>query len=262
MKDALEQPTVSGAPALRELLSRFIARRRVLLAALGGVVIVLGGLRLSDGADAGTPEASLALALEPQGFVVDEDSVRWLSEGGVLSSRAVVFRALVNGDEAHDIFYADARPGRDGALLDVSWVCNLTRTASADEGSLVALGWRVAYLSEVGGQVDAVTVIDVDGQPAALTEDWPLRARLQDRVTNMQETGRSAGIGRVRYRLLAPVDGATLRAEDDMFWVSLGEEVLVLDPGAEVPREGAALVEVTPSTKGLPGTITWGARVL
>ncbi|RLB46717.1 MAG: hypothetical protein DRJ42_27025 [Deltaproteobacteria bacterium] len=257
MKDALEQPSVSSPRALRELFSRFLARRRVLLAALGGLVVVFGALRFSDGADAGTPEASLALALGPQGLVVDEDSVRWLSEGGVLSSRVVVFRALRDGDEAHDIFYAEARPGRDGALLDVSWVCNLTHTASADEGALIDLGWRVAYLSEVGGRVDAVTVIDVGGQPAVLTEDWPLRARLQDRVTNIQETGRSAGIGRVRYRLLAPVEGATLRAEDGMFWVSLGEEVLVLDPGAEAPREGAALVEVTPSTKGMPGTITW-----
>jgi len=257
VKEAFEQPVVRTPTGVRDLLRRFVERRRFVLAALGVCLLAVVVARARSGASGETPEASLSMALAEEGLVVDEASVRWFGEGGALTSRPAIFRARPAAGEPHDVFYAEARPGRGGALLDVAWVSNLTRTSGADEGSLTRISDAVLYASTVRDEVDAVTVLDLGGEPDALTEEWPLRARLQNSVTNVQETGRRGGIGRVRYRLVTPSPSVSIEAPDDVFEVRVGEEMLVIDPDDETPQSGEALVEVSPQVKGMPGTITW-----
>ncbi len=259
VKDAFEQPVVRTPTGVRAQLERFVERRRYLLVALGLALAAILVARAGRGGDGETPEASLALALAGEGLVVDEASVVFFGDDTALSTRPVLFRARPGEGQPHDVYYAEARAGRGTSLLDVRWVSNLTRTSSADEGLLTPLGERLLYASVVSGQVDAVTLLDMSGEPEALTEDWPLRARAQNAISNVQETGRRGGVGRVRYRLTTPVDAVAITTEGDQFSVDLGDgEAVVIDPASpDEPTSGASLVEVTPQVKGMPGTITW-----
>ena len=66
---------------------------------------------------------------------------------------------------------------------------------------------HVAFTVQVGGATEAVVVLDTRGEPQRLTRSWPLYARAQNAITNLQETGRLRGFGRARYQLDA-ADGA------------------------------------------------------
>lgn len=243
---------------MQELWSK---HRRVIQAAL---VLLTGALAVrvfTEGASAGSLEASLAEALLREGIRVEPDTVTWLSEDeSLLSTRAAIFVAAEN-DEPTDLFYAEVRPGQDGAILDVDWATNLTHSAGVADADLVRSGDYLAFLSRAGDAVEALTVLDLRGEPSALTEGWTRMQRVQNTLTNLQESGRAEGFGRVRYQLADAFSEARLVLEDDRF-VLTGSTVdgalrLVIDPHTEAPVEGAELVEVQPLEKGVPGGITW-----
>ena len=66
---------------------------------------------------------------------------------------------------------------------------------------MVAVGPFVAFAVQVGARYAAVSVLDTRGEPLELTARWPARARIQNAITNLQDTGRIEGFGRVRYAL-------------------------------------------------------------
>ena len=210
------------------------------------------------GGDAGSHGASVAAALAEEGLTVDPSSVTFIDDGpsGLFRTREVVFIASRPG-EASDLFYATVRPGDDGVVHDVSSVTNLTRTSSAEELPPIRAGDHVLYASRVGARFDAVTLVDTRGEPEALTMDWPRRARVQNSITNVQETGRSEGFGRRRYNFVEPADALRIDSDGERFVVIADAARVVIDPSDPVPAEGAEHVELRPSAKGMPGTITW-----
>lgn len=228
---------------------------------LGAVAVALAALLVvraaSSGANAGEHARSLAAALARTGLRVDPATVLWLSDDvSALSPRPALFLAHAPG-ELDDLYFARARCTADGGVLDVRATTNLTRTSSAAEAPPVALGDAVLYASRVGDRFDAVTVLDVRGEPESLTRGWPLRARVQNAITNLQETGRTTGFGKRRYGLVAPAAQlAVARGEGHFVLVADGARI-VIDPARQAPLEGASLVEVRPTEKSVPGTITW-----
>lgn len=251
----------AAAPPKESLLDRarsiWPRHRRVILAAFLLLVLFLGYRTMTEGASAGSLEASLAMAVERDGIRVDPASVLWLGDDeGLLGTRSALFLAQ-EAEAPADVWYADVRPGRDGAVLDVSFVTNVTRSAGADDGSLLRLGDRVAFVSRASDRVEAVTVLDLRGEPEELTADWSRVQRWQGAISNLQETGRSVGFGRTRYQLVSPATAGTLGIEDDHFVLTIDEGRVVLDPAVSDPIEGAELVEVQPQIEGVPGRITW-----
>jgi len=262
-----QSPTLSGEGAApteppvrpwRRRVRAAIARRRRLLIALCAVLLVLVAIRATwSGASAATLEEALAEVALRSEVRVDTSTVLWLAEDdGPLHLRPALFLGRRAGD-ANDLYYAEVRPGGDATALDVAWLTNLSETASASEEQLTRVGSHLAYATRVGERYDAVVVVDLRGEPDALTADWPLRARLQNRVTNLQETGRTEGFGVRRYQLADRPRALTLTAEGGRFVATIGDERVLLDPDARDPLEGAELVEAQPQTKGTPGTIGW-----
>ncbi|MCA9602656.1 MAG: hypothetical protein KC417_11550, partial [Myxococcales bacterium] len=252
--EANAQPS-SMAPAR---IGAYFASRRRALVALAVALVAIGFWRMTGGASEGSPEASLAAVLARRGQTVDTASVLWLDRpsSGWRRVRAV-WLGHAEGEPA-DVFAGDVRLKANGAVVDVAWVSNLTRTAGADETLLARLGDHVAYASRVDGKLEAVTVLDFAGEPVELTRDWPLRARLQNAITNLQETGRFRGVGRQRYRIVAPVERFSLAATARTFEAHVGAEAVIeLDPRRTAPVRGADLVESRPAAKGMPGTISW-----
>jgi hypothetical protein len=181
----------------------------------------------------------------------------WLeAPRSALRGRDALFLAHAEG-ELDDLYYAAVRCAGEGVVLDVHATTNLTRTSSAAEGAPVRLGDSVLYASRVGERFDAITLLDVRGEPASLTAGWPARARLQNAVTNAQETGRTAGFGKRRYALVTPAARIAVGREAGRFVLVVDGARIVFDPAREEPVEGASLVELRPTEKSIPGSITW-----
>jgi hypothetical protein len=242
---------------LRRRLRDAISRRRRILFVLCAIVLTLVGVRATtSGASASTLEGALAAVAAKDGVRVDTSTVLWLDEdGGPLSTRGALFLAHRDG-ELPDLYYADVRPGGESTALDVSFLTNLTNTASAEETQLARRGTFVAYATKVGDRYDAVVVIDTRGEPPALTRDWSFRARRQNAITNLQQTGRTEGFGTRRYQLAEPAERLRVTA-GDRFTIDLGDRRVVIDPSRARPIEGRELVELQPQSKGMPTTIGW-----
>jgi hypothetical protein len=252
-------PATSRAMArdVSRLRAYWSRRRRLLLAAFA-MLAAVGAVRgWRHGASEGEHARSLARSLAREGLRVDPRAVVWLEDGASpLRARDALFLARAGG-ELDDLYFAAVRCAGDGAVLDVHATTNLTRTSSAAEGAPVRLGDHVLYASRVGDRFDAVTLLDVRGEPASLTADWPFRARIQNAITNAQETGRTAGFGKRRYALVTPATRIVVAREAGRFVLSADGARIVLDPARDVPVEGGPLVELRPAEKSIPGSITW-----
>jgi hypothetical protein len=257
------------ADAIKARLRLALVRRKRLLIVLCVILVALVAVRASwSGASAETLEEALAVVAGRSGVRVDASTVVWLEEdSGPLTMRGAVFLGHREG-ELDDLWYAEVRPGGEGTALDVASLTNLTRTASAEETALLFDGVHLAYATRVGDRFDAVVVMDTTGEPDALTADWSFVSRLQNGITNLQTTGRTAGFGQRRYQLAAPATSLRLERRDGHVLAvigasrsgatgAMGEELLEIDPTRPEPIEGAALVELQPQTKGRPGTIAW-----
>lgn len=147
-------------------------------------------------------------------------------------------------DQPTDIYLFEARMSPSGALLDLDGGYNLSDTTGADETVPIVVGDHVAYASNSGieGAPSIVTILDFDaGTPAPKT--WPLSARLQHGVTNLQATGRWKGIGRTR------------------FVVKLTEEVdLQVREGALVVGSGSSNASLLLANGSIPSMPEWVER--
>ncbi|AKF06873.1 hypothetical protein [Sandaracinus amylolyticus] len=233
--------------------------RRRLLGALLLALVVLAGVRYAiSGASSGSPEASLATVLARDGLRVDPDTVLWLAEDdGPWALRPALFLAHAEG-ELDDVWYAEVRPGRGGAVLDVTSVANLTKSASSAEERLSRAGDHAVFLSRTGDQIDALTVLDLRGEDPEATASFTAVQRVQHAISNLQETGRTAGFGRVRYQRHETGSDADLRADATHVALIEGEHtVMELELATLALREGAERVDVQEHVPGQPGGITW-----
>lgn len=241
----------------RASLGSFLAERRRLLVLSALVVGVVAVFTAGDYGSGENAAEALAVALDPEVLVDPEGTFFW-GEQGPTSFSPVLFRGRLDPEAPADLYYAEARLGDAGDVIATRRLTNITRTSSADERAPIAVGsHHVAYLSEVDGRTDAVTLLDLRGEPASATAGWPRRARWQNRVTNLQEYGRTVGFGRQRYALRPPAEEGALRVEGERVVLLADGERVVIEQGRDEPFEGGARVELRPDVKGMPGTLTW-----
>ncbi|MDI1451221.1 hypothetical protein [Polyangium sp. 6x1] len=182
-------------------------RRHVALTVLGAAALATLVPRGVPNLGAKDRSTALASALASQGLVLTADDVAWIDPPrgvwGALGakSRAVVRAAPAQG-EPNDLFLVHAELSPEGVLLDVGGAYNLTETSGADESRPAVRGERLAYVSSplIAGSHPTVHVFDLSGQALA-TEGWTRVERLQNALTNAQETGQLGGIGKRTFTL-------------------------------------------------------------
>ncbi|MCS6797970.1 MAG: hypothetical protein NZ898_05495 [Myxococcota bacterium] len=254
-------PATPTKPRRLLRLRGWAASRRRLLAGLIAVAVLLIVVGLDDVTYGDGPGDALRRALAPEGLEVDASSVTLVGDPGPGGAPVdAVFRARRVGEAAHDVWVARVRwQSERGRLLDVSALANLSRTSGADESRPAATGLHVAYLSATARGVEALTCIDLSGEPDALTADWSLVPRVQNAITNRQETGRWGGVGRIRYRFKHPAPSAELSIDENgRFVVELHAGApLRIDPARPGPLEGADQVLVETTAKAMPGGLPW-----
>lgn len=240
--------------AQRSLLRRHIVIRLALVAT---AALVLFGWLMVPAGRRNDLERSLADCLVREHLQLRSGQVVWLEPPrSAFGFTSVLFIASRRG-ELEDVYYAAVRANAQGTVFDAWDVTNVTRSSSAAEGQLIRTGPYVAFTVRVGKQVDAVGVLDVRGEPARLTRDWPWRARVQNAITNFQETGRFAGFGRRHYRLAPPARAVALSVRGKRIEVETDDDRVVLDPTRLRPLSGAHRVDAQEAQKAQPGVITW-----
>lgn len=233
-------------------------RARIALACLALLTLVWATQRPI--APAGlSPEASLVYALAQRGLAAREDSIAWLQPPqGPLALRSALAITQRRG-ELPEVSFVRARAAESGRVLDLWSLTNVTRSSSAAESQLTQLGPFVAFAVQVGSRYAAVSVLDTRGEPHELTARWPARARVQNALTNLQDSGRIEGFGRVRYALTNPPEQLALSVDvqGDQLRLDTESGVLRIDPALARVTEGEDQVESQIAQKGQPGTITW-----
>lgn len=228
-----------------------------LVAALVAILVCVGTWRaLAGTVSAPTLEQSLATQLKRRGLQVEPRSVRWLDpKPSWLGVRSALLTAK-RDNELHDIYYADVRVS-ERSVIDVYTLTNTTRSSSADEVQLVGGKGFVAYASRLGDAYRSLVIVNTRGESADLTRTWPWYAKVQNAISNLQDTGRMRAFGLRRYHFQAPVSTLNLRVVHGVVHALADGEAVIIHPQRPEPLEGAEYVEIELPQKGQPGLITW-----
>jgi hypothetical protein len=193
-------------------------------------------------------------ALAKRGLRVEPASVRWIDPPGLGPRRALLLAR--QGDGANDVYVATARTGPGDLVIVLHDVSNLTRSRDASEEALVAEGDYAAFVTRVGGDVVAFTVLDTRGDRGEAPADRGARVRIA--VTRMQQTGRVDGYGIDRFELVRPARIVRLALEGTRLEVRAGERAVRVDLAAGRITEGAAFVRERPRLASQSGNwVTW-----
>jgi len=149
--------------------------------------------------------------------------VRWEPSGGMIddfvAGRRAVFLAYTRGEETRDLWRARVRLSPEGSAIAVEDAHDLTNTPLGDDHELVVRGTHAAFATRAYGQEQSLTVLDLAGE-GAQNKALSLADRWMSAVTNLQQTGASAGVGRVDLTLESPAPAATLAIDDA--WLAVG----------------------------------------
>lgn len=180
---------------------------------------------------------------------------RALLDSPVERERALV-RAAHPG-EPSDIYLVDARRSPEGHLIDITGLYNLTKTSAADEQQLVVEGDRASWVIAQDGAISNVSYVDLAGEPRPNGEGWTRLSRIQNALTNYQDTGQFSGIGKRAFKL----EPAAYRVV-----LGLSDRALLIDADAHkirIPTQGGSIEgarwvrDLTPK-KARPGNfVTW-----
>jgi hypothetical protein len=237
-------------------MSRQLRGRAGLVVLLFLVVVPLGIFRARYAASGEDERSALVHALALRGVTADTDAIVIFDEASSpLAYREMLFLGSEDG-APRDVYYAAVRIA-DDTVVDLDALTNVTKSPGAAEHALVRSGRHAAFVSLVRGAVDAITVVALDGEPLRETAGFTRVERLQHRITNLQETGRMRGFGRVRYALNAPAERAVLSVVEGRFALDLGASRVVIDPAVETPIEGETLVTAQLRDVERPAGITW-----
>jgi hypothetical protein len=206
---------------------------------------------------------SLVEALRAEGLSVTPDQVHFVAvEPSRLHALSPVRRerALVRGarrGEPSDIYLVESKRSREGFLITIDGVYNLTDTSAADEQRLIVRGKRAAWLIAQEGIVSSVQYADLTGEPEPGGRDWTPLRKLQNTLTNLQETGAAHGVLRKSYRLEPQAFKVRLELGERTLTIEADAHRIVI-PDRGAPLEGADYVRDQTPPKARPGNlVTW-----
>jgi hypothetical protein len=222
------------------------------------------GARGADGA-----EGSIVRALAGEGLSCEPDDILWIgaSHGGSASlgsfgsferrARAVV-RAYTQG-EPSDLYVVEVRLTAEGRFVRLGSVHDITETSGVDESRPILRGQKLVYTTAADGLVTGVHVIDLAGPPPSTYDGWTRLQKAQAALTNLQQTGQSAGFVNAMFAL-DPVARRTSVAfrDDGSLEIHADDHVIQLDPESGRVVAGASFVRVVPDERARPGNLaTW-----
>jgi hypothetical protein len=202
---------------------------------------------------------------------VDPATVAWEPSGGAWSDlfpgRGVLFLAAPEPGEPRDVFRAWVQVTREGQPIRVRSLRNLSKSPLGDDVGLRVRGRRAVFATVAYGDIQAVTVLDLDG---SRPEDRPRSAlqRWMVAINDYQRTASVFGLGRTDIVFDVPTSRATLRFELPDLRIGIEGEGRTLQYDVEERRlaspeggdpYGARLITRRPERKPF---ILWGVDTL
>src|SRR5258706_6700535 len=136
---------------------------------------------------------AVATALAARGLSADPSEVHFIRENpALLESPVTRERAVVrahHGEEPADIYIVEGRVAPGGSLLELDAIYDLSDTSAADEQNLVVSDLRAAWAIVANDSVSTVQLADFEGEPRPDGAGWNRPRRIQNALTNRQETG-------------------------------------------------------------------------
>lgn len=250
---------------VRTPLEHFVRQLRALARPLPLFAVLALWLHRYDTApDAARRESdvarSLSLGLAKLGLSAEPKEVMLLPDRTPRVAVTRHERALVlarRPGELADVYLVRARRSPEGNLLEISSIFNLTDTSAADEQGLVVNGEHAAWAVTQDNKVHAVQLADLTGEPRLTGREWTLPRRMQNALTNLQETGQVSGVGRRAFKLEPPASRVALGLTKDALLMDVdAHRVRVPITGGPMTDDPRAL-EQTPR-KARPGNlVTW-----
>lgn len=201
------------------------------------------------------PRGAVVAVLAHQGLIASPDDVSFLEPFSALDATRGVVRAWRRNEPA-DIYLFEARMTGDGAVVGEPSLYNLTGTP-ADEGRFLIRNSTIVFPVRSSEGMIGIRSLDVAGE-RPIQGDWSRKARTQNALTNLQQTGQLDGVASAFWALDPPTDVELGLTRDG--WVEVSKDGLI----ARMPVEGGhpvgdlPNVEFRPSTKAPPGNlVTW-----
>jgi hypothetical protein len=199
--------------------------------ALGAALLALAARLATPAPPARTADAIARMLGDAVGGVVGPDGFVWEERGGFLNDallgRRVLFLATpaAPGGGGADLYRARVRLTRSGRPVELDGVRNLTDTPLGADGELVARGRRVAFATSAAGGVQAVSLLDLDGDHAD-RQARTFGERLRASVEGWLETGSLRGASRAEITFEKPPSAVRLDLTDDALVMALGPDAL------------------------------------
>ncbi|MBX3225674.1 MAG: hypothetical protein KIT84_31150 [Labilithrix sp.] len=196
-------------------------------ALLGGVGVVAVLVSLYDGSAADPKSLAALLAANAGGITVNADDLRWQPSEGALGDlflgRWVLFLGSAERAGPRDVYRARVRVSPEGKVVGVGAIYNLTSTTIGDDHALVVSGSRAAYATWAYGKEQSVTMLDLAGE-GVQSSATKLSDRAMGWVTNVQQTGSGAGIGRIDVTFEQPAERVGLAIDDRALAIELADD--------------------------------------
>ena len=220
------------------------------LRAAGGFALLAGFLTALRGRAPDNDVDALANAIgaHVHGTVAAKD-IRWEPSRGMITDalvgRFAIVLASAEPGGARDVYRVRIRVSPEGHPIEVADAFNLTSTPLGDDHALVVHGDHAAFATFAYGQEQSVTALDLGGEGSQNAAEKTLD-EVTSALTNLQQTGTTAGVGRIDVGFEQPAERLGLRLADRQLAMTLAtgegdrEAVLDLDRG-----------ELTPALPGL-----------
>lgn len=127
------------------------------------------------------------------------------SEGRWSQEEIALVRAIPPGGSHTDLIRVDLTRSPGGLPVRLGLPFNLTKTASAHEE--IVYQKDATVLAKIHNQSGTLGLLalDFEGEPASLTATWSSLDQKKNLVSNWQETGQTAGLGRQQIRFAEPL---------------------------------------------------------
>jgi hypothetical protein len=204
---------------------------------------------------------ALAIALKARGLKTEAGDVHFVPKSpypwDIVVDRARAVVRARRDQEPSDIYIVETRVSPSGTLLEIDAVYNLSDSSAADEQNLVVHDQRAAWAIGTDDTVASVQFADFRGEPPPRGPGWNRARIIQNAITNLQETGELAGVGRrafklepAAYKVVLGFSQGTLLIDADSHKISIAEN-------GGPTFGGRYIKEVTPP-KARPGNfVTW-----
>ena len=219
------------------------------------LALVVAGATCDPVEQADDARGSVVATLAHQGLIASLDDVSFLEPFSALGETRGVVRAWRRNEPA-DLYLFEARMTDDGAVVGEPSLYNLTGTP-ADEGAFLIQGSRIVFPVRSTEGTIGIRSLNIAGEQQ-LEGDWSSKARAQNALTNLQQTGQLSGVGSAFWAIEPPMSVELALTRDG--WIEVSNDGLT----AHMPIEGGqpigdlSNIEFRPSTKARPGNVvTW-----